>query len=45
MLIANILLLIALVALLTVVPLLPGLIAGRLLRAELARDPRGIAEF
>ena len=43
--IMNILLLISLVALLTVVPLLPGLITGRLLRTELARDSRGVAEI
>lgn len=43
--ILNILLLLSMVALLTVVPLLPGLITARLLRTELVRNPQGVAEL
>lgn len=43
--ILNILLLLSFVVLLTVVPLLPGLITARLLRTELVRNPQGIAEL
>lgn len=43
--ILNILLLVSMVALLTVVPLLPGLITARLVRSELVHNPRGVAEL
>ncbi|TKV61178.1 hypothetical protein FDO65_05995 [Nakamurella flava] len=43
--ILNILLLLSMVALLTVVPLLPGLITARLVRTELVRTPGGAPDL